>query len=514
MESFKRKSALLLIILAVFVLPLAAQQDLIASFEKRITLKKLPNGLTLLVCERPEAPVFSFFTHVDAGSANDPQGESGLAHMFEHMAFKGTDKIGTTNYAAEKIALEKVEKAYAAYDYERHKQVGRDPKKIAELEKAWKDATEAANKFVVQGEFDRIVEENGGVGVNAFTSEDETGYHYSLPVNRLQLWAYLESQRFLHPVMREFYKERDVVIEERRMRTDSNPIGRLVEQFDAQAFIAHPYHRPGVGWISDLTSFSATDAMNFYDKYYIPADMVVAVVGDIKGAQAAPTIEKYFAQLPTKPKPEPIVTVEPPQNSERQVILRDPSQPFYIEGYHRPDFRDPDDAVYDAISDLMSSGRTSRLFRSLVRDKKIAAFSAGFSGLPGQKYPHLFAFYAVPTPGHTPKEVADAIHTEIQRIKTEDVSDDELKMVKTRAKANLIRSLGNNEGLAQMLATVQARYGDWRELFRQVDRIDKVTKADIRRVANKTFVETNRTVGIIETAAPGASAKAGEGEPK
>jgi predicted Zn-dependent peptidase len=208
------------------------------------------------------------------------------------------------------------------------------------------------------------------------------------------------------------------------------------------------------------------------------------------------------------------VTVEPPQNSARQVVLKDPSQPFYIEGYHRPDFRDPDDAVYDAISDLMSSGRTSRLFRSLVRDKKIAAFAAGFSGLPGEKYPHLFAFYAVPTPGHTPKEVADAIHSEIERIKTEDVSDDELKMVKTRAKANLIRSLGNNEGLAQMLATVQSRYGDWRELFRQVDRIDRVTKADIRRVAKKTFVETNRTVGIIETAAPGASAKAGEGEPK
>lgn len=509
-----RRSVLLALLLAAFVLPAIAQQDLISSFEKRITLKKLPNGLTILVCERPEAPVFSFFTHVDAGSANDPQGETGLAHMFEHMAFKGTDKIGTTNYPAEKAALEKVERIYAAYDAERHKEVGRDPKKIAELEKAWKDAVEEANKYVVQNEFGRIVEENGGVGLNAFTSEDETGYVYSMPVNRLQLWAYLESQRFLRPVMREFYKERDVVIEERRMRIDSNPIGRLVEQFNGTAFMAHPYHRPGVGWMSDLTSFSATDAMRFFDKYYIPADMVVTVVGDVKGPQIMPTLDRYFSALPAKSKPEPIITVEPPQNATRRVVLRDPSQPFYIEGYHRPDFRDPDDAVYDAISDVMSSGRTSRLYRSLVRDKKIAAFAAGFSGLPGIKYPHLFAFYAVPTPGHTPTEVADAIHEEIGKLKTQDVTDDELKMVKTRAKANLIRSLGNNEGLAQMLGTTQARYGDWRELFRQVERIDKVTKADIRRVANKTFVDSNRTVGIIETATPAKTATAAQGETK
>jgi predicted Zn-dependent peptidase len=160
-----------------------------------------------------------------------------------------------------------------------------------------------------------------------------------------------------------------------------------------------------------------------------------------------------------------------------------------------------DDAVYDAITDLMSEGRTSRLYRALVRDKKIASFSAGFSGLPGIKYPHLFAFYAFPLPGHTAQEVADAIHAEIEKLKKEDISDEELKMIKTRAKANLIRGLAENEGLASQLATYQTRYGDWRELFRSVDRIDKVTKADIRRVANETFNDTNRTVGVIETTA-------------
>jgi predicted Zn-dependent peptidase len=488
----------------LFLLAAAAAAQDVASFEKRITVKKLPNGLTLMICERPEAPVFSFFTLVDAGSVQDPMGATGLAHMFEHMAFKGTDTIGTSNYAAEKPALAKVETAYAAYLAERDKNVGRDEAKLKQLEKAWKDAIAEADKFVVGNEFGKIVEQNGGEDMNAFTSFDETGYHYSLPENRLELWAYLESERFVHPVLREFYKERNVVIEERRMRTDSNPIGRLLEQFTEAAFVAHPYHRPTVGWISDLNHFSATDAQKFFDKYYVPSNMVVAVAGDVKSAQTMPILEKYFGRLPTRPHPDEETTTEPPQNSERKVVLKDRSQPLYIEGYHRPDYRSKDDAVFDAITDLLAEGRTSRLYRALVRDKKIAASSAGFSGWPAIKYPHLFAFYAFPMPGHTPQEVGDAIHAEIDRLKKEDISDDELKMIKTRSKANLIRGLADNEGLATQLATYQTRYGDWRELFRSVDRIDQVTKADIRRIANEIFVDTNRTIGIIETGGGGS----------
>src|ERR1700733_13980701 len=201
-------------------------QDL-ASFEKHTTVKKLANGLTVIICERPEAPVFLFFTHVDAGSVQDPMGKTGLAHMFEHMAFKGTDTIGTRDYAGEKPLLAKVEVSYAAYIEERDKQVGRDEARLKQLEKAWKDAIADADKYVKSNEFSKIIEQNGGEDVNASTSYDATDYEYSLPANRLELWAYLESERFLHPVMREFYKERNVVIEERRMRTDSNPIGRL-----------------------------------------------------------------------------------------------------------------------------------------------------------------------------------------------------------------------------------------------------------------------------------------------
>jgi predicted Zn-dependent peptidase len=505
MSHYRRlKSFAIVLILAA----MAAAQDM-ASFEKRTTVKKLDNGLTVVICERPEAPVFSFFTHVDAGSVQDPLGATGLAHMFEHMAFKGTDKIGTKDYAAEKGALEKVEQTYAAYLAERDKPVGRDEQKLKDLEKAWRDAIAEANKYVKPNEFPQIVEINGGEDLNANTNDDETNYYYSFPENRLELWAYLESERFLHPVMREFYKERNVVIEERRMRTDSNPIGRLLEQFTTAAFQAHPYHRPTIGWMSDLNSFSATDAKKFFDTYYIPSNMVVTVVGDVKASETMPILEKYFGRLPSRPRPDERTTTEPPQNSERRVVLQQMSQPLYLEGYHRPDYHSPDDAVYDAIADLMSNGRTSRLYRALVRDKKIAADSAGFTGLPGNKYPHLFAFYAFPLPGHKPDEMADAIHAEIEKLKKEDISDEELKMIKTRAKANLIRGLGSNEGLASSLALYQARYDDWRELFRSVDRIDKVSKADIRRVANQTFVATNRTVGIIETKTAATAADQG-----
>jgi predicted Zn-dependent peptidase len=493
--------------IAMFLSSLCLAQDL-ASFEKRVTVKKLSNGLTAIVCQRPDtAPVFSFNTNVDAGSVQDPMGKTGLAHMFEHMAFKGTDTIGTKNYAAEKVALQKVENAYAAYLRERDKRVDRDEQRITQLEKAWQDSMKDAQQYVVPNEFSEIVERNGGEDVNASTSDDHTEYHYSFAVNRLELWAYLESERFIHPVFREFYKERNVVIEERRMRTDSTPIGRLVEQFLSAAFAAHPYHRPTIGYISDLNSFSATDAQKFFDTYYVPSNMVVAVAGDVDPAQTMAIIEKYFSRIPSHAKPDERTTSEPAQDAERRVILHESSQPMYLEGYHRPDYHDKDDAVYDTLADLLSEGRTSRLYRALVRDKKIASGAEGGTNFPGAKYPHLFYFFALPMPGHKPEEIGDAIHAEIDRLKKEDVSDEELKMVKTRAKANLIRALDSNEGLANDLALYQTFYGDWRELFRTVDRIEAVTKADIRRVANQVFVPTNRTVGVIESATASGGAQ-------
>jgi predicted Zn-dependent peptidase len=481
-------------------------QDL-KSFEQRITTKVLPNGLTLIICERPEAPVFSYTTFIDAGDVNDPSGESGLAHMFEHLAFKGTSQIGTTDYAAEKVALAKVEAANNAYEAEYLKPVGRDEKKLAVLKQAFIDAQKEAHKYVIPNQFTEVADANGAHDLNAETGLDDTQYFWSMPENRLELWAWLESGRLSDTVPREFYKERDVVIEERRMRTDSNPIGRLVEQFLATAYVAHNYGRSGIGWPSEVSQISATEAMAFHKKYYVGGDIVVAVVGDINAGEVMPMLERYFSKVPGGAKPEDMTTVEPRQFAEKTVTIREQTQPFYIEGYHRPSYHDPDDAVYDAIQDIMSNGRVSRLYRSLVEQQQIAAEAEGFSPFPGDKYPSLFAFYSVPLPGRTPAEMRDAIHKEIDKLKSTDVTDAELEMYKTRARADLLHGLADNQGLANALAEYQTRYGDWRELFLQLDKVDKVSKADIRRVANKIFLASNRTSAEIDTEAQAATGK-------
>jgi predicted Zn-dependent peptidase len=504
-----QKLAAAVLLLAALPAAPAAAQDL-KSFEARTTVHVLKNGWTFLLVERHEAPVFSFYTVADVGSAQEVPGITGLAHMFEHMAFKGTENIGTTNYPAEKQAIDAMEAAYQAYQAERLSPKA-DPKKVEALFKTFKEREADSEKYIVKNEFDDIVTREGGVGLNAFTTADETGYFYSLPANKTELFAFLESERFYHPVFREFYKERDVVFEERRQRTESQPIGRMVELFVSTAFAAHPYHHPTVGYASDLQSFTLTDAESFFRTNYAPANLVTVVVGDIHPKELLPVLERYFGRIPARPKPQPLRTVEPPQTAEKTVVLEDPAQPFYIEAYHRPAATDPDQAVYEALDDILSGGRTSRLYRALVRDQRLAVQVQSFSGFPGQKYPNLWAVLAVPGVGKTNQQVQAVIHGELARLQKEDVSDEELTRFKTRAKAKLVRGLRDNQGIANRLGEAQRLYGDWRELFRDLDRVDKVTKADIRRVAKETFQKSNRTVTMIVTtqdrANPGSPAK-------
>ncbi|MFQ5741361.1 MAG: M16 family metallopeptidase [Acidobacteriota bacterium] len=496
-------AAVLIAPLLVLVSSLFGLAQDLADFEKRITVEVLDNGWTFIILERPVAPVFSFSTVVDVGSTQEVPGITGLAHMFEHMAFKGTPNIGTSNYQAEKKALEELEAAYQSYQTERMKSHS-DPEKVKELEARYREKQEDAARFVVTDEFGDIISREGGVGLNAGTNTDSTVYFYSLPSNKTELFCYLESERFAFPVFREFYKERDVVQEERRLRTESQPIGRLIEQLQMSAFTSHPYHQPVVGYMSDLQSFTITDAKEFYRSYYVPANIVTAVVGDVDPSRLIPLLKKYFGRMEVGRKPPPLRTIEPPQIVERMITLKDPSQPVYAEGYHKPGATDADQPVYDVIDDILSTGRTSRLYRAMVRDKKIAVNVGSFSPFPGGKYPNLWLAFAIPTRGESNETVADALHEEINRLKNEAVTDEELKKAKTRARANLVRSLGSNQGLANQLASYQTRFGDWRELFRYIERLEKVTREDVRRVANETFKASNRTVARIVTEKPGS----------
>ncbi len=499
--------ALKFVALLLALSALAVAQDL-AAFEKRITVKKLDNGLTVVICERPGAPVFSFSTHVDAGSVQDPMGQTGLAHMFEHMAFKGTEAIGTTNYALEKAAMDAVERIYDRYDAERNKGMHADPKKLEAIQGELKTAMDKANSYVVPNAYPRLIEENGGVGMNAGTGEDSTNYFYNFPKNRLELWFLLESQRFYDPVFREFYKERDVVREERRMRVESSPQGTLVESLLATAFAAHPYHNMPGGWASDIENFRLPEAIAFYKKYYVPANITIAISGDVDPKECKRMADKYFSLLPSGPLPSGPRTVEPVQKGEKRAKVESPAQPFIAIGYKRPDQTDKDDPVFDVLGEILAGERTGLLYKEMVRDKKISLGAFAQPSFPGGKYPNLFLFFLVPNMGHTVEGNEKICYEIIEKLKTQKVDDATLNRIKTKVRAGLIRKLDSNSGMAEELTSYYVAYGDWRKMFTGIDEIAKVTADDVQRVAKQYLIaDTRSVVYTVPPAAPGKEEK-------
>lgn len=472
---------------------LAGAQSL-KDFEKRVTEFTLSNGMHFIVLERHDAPVVSFHSYVNAGAVDDPSGKTGLAHMFEHMAFKGTETIGTKDYAAEKKAMDEVERIYDQYDAERTKGPQADAKKVEALDKELKAAMEKANGYVIPNEYPRIIEENGGVGLNAGTSEDSTEYFYNFPKNRLELWYLLESQRFYDPVFREFYKERDVVREERRMRVESSPQGRLAELLVATAFSEHPYRNTAGGSAHDIENLRLSYAVQFFKRYYVPGNITIAIAGDVDPEECRRLAQKYFSIIPAGPLPSGPRTVEPPQLAPKRVTVESATQPLLAIAYKRPDEHDKDDAVFDVIADILGGGRTSLLYKDMVRGKKIALGAFADATFPGGKYPNLFLFFLVPNMGHTVEENEKACYDIIETLKNQPVDAATLQRVKTKIRAGLIRKLDSNSGLAEELASYHATYGNWRKLFTGIEDIDKVTAADVQRVARQYLTAERRTV--------------------
>nr|WP_082349204.1 pitrilysin family protein [Planktothricoides sp. SR001] len=475
--------------------PTSSIQPYLDRVKQKVTEFRLDNGLKFIVLERHEAPVVSFITYADVGGANEPVGKTGVAHFLEHLAFKGTTKIGTTNYAAEKELLNKLDEIN---DRISAAEKANRPSEVAKLKAEFAQVETEASKYIIQNQFGQIVQQSGGVGLNATTSADATRYFYSFPANKLELWMSLESERFLEPVFREFYKEKQVILEERRLRTDNSPIGQMVEVFLAEAFQIHPYRNPVIGYPQDLQNLTRADVREFFETYYTPNNMTIAIVGDVDPAEVKRLANIYFGRYPAPPSTPPQVEqVEPPQTQPREVTLRLPTQPWYLEGYHRPAVNDRDNAVYDMITAILSDGRTSRIYKSLIEEKQLALNAQGFSGFPGNKYPNLLLFYALTAPGHTVEEVAKALHTEIERLTNEPVSDLELERAKTKARADLLRSLNSNSGMASLLVEYQVKTGSWQNLFKQLESIEAVTAADIQRIAQATFVPENRTIGRL-----------------
>lgn len=484
--------------LSVLAAPQTRQQSWIQPYINRvmdqITEFTLDNGLKFIVLENHEAPVVSFVTYANVGGVDEPDGQTGVAHFLEHLAFKGTKKIGTTNYPAEAKKLDKLDTIFAEI---KQVQKSGDKTKLAQLKQQFIATQAAANKYVKQNKFGEIVDTSGGVDLNAATSADATSYFYSFPANKLELWMSLESERFLEPVFREFYQEKQVILEERRMRTDNSPIGKMIEEFLDTAYDIHPYKRPVIGYEEDIDALSRENVEKFFKTYYSPNNLTIAIAGDVYPDEVQKLAKTYFGRFQAQPQPSVVAKVEPPQSKTKTVTVPFPSQPWYLEGYHIPALSDPDYGVYEVIAQLLSSGRTSRLYKSLVEEQQLALSAEGFSGFPGDKYPNLMLVYALTSPGTSVDRLATALRAEIERLKTEAVAPEELEQVKTQLKAGLLRTLDSNMGMARVLAEYQGKTGDWRNIFEALKKIEAITPKDIQRVATATFTEENRTVGKL-----------------
>lgn len=490
----------LIIGLGIGMIPAIAWADTLAipdslkQIAQTITEFELDNGMKFVVMERHQAPVVSLQSYVRAGSVDEFVGKTGVAHFLEHLAFKGTRTIGTRDYQAEEPLLQAMDALQAQIQ---DAKAAKNTDRVAQLKTAFEEIQTKAETYVEQNAFSQIVEQAGGVGLNATTSADATRYFYSLPANKLELWMSLESDRFMDPVFRGFYKEKDVILEERRLRVDNSPVGQMANTMLETAFQVHPYRRPIIGYEADLQRLTRKDVQEFFETYYTPRHLTMAVVGDVDPKEVRSLAQLYFDRFPEKQNAIPPIPEEPPQRLPREVTLELPSQPWYLEAYHRPSIRHPDDPVYQIIERLLEAGRLSRFYRSLVEEQQVALSVQGLNGFPGDQYPSLLIFYALTAPDRTLDEVAIALGQELERLKTESVTPEELERVKAQVRARLLRSLQSNAGMASVLAEYEAKTGSWRNMFREVEAIAAVTAADVQRVAQATFTPNNRTVGRI-----------------
>ena len=429
------QTIVLAVLLILFAAPSFAQ-------DMRVTEKVLPNGLKILLKEEHKAPVVTFQIWYKVGSRNEKLGTTGMSHLLEHMMFKGTKKYG--------------------------------PKT-----------------------FSQTVMRNGG-NDNAFTSKDYTAYFETFAADRITISFELESDRMQNLLLdpKEFQSERKVVMEERRMRTDDDPTATMVEEMTAAAFIAHPYEWPVIGWMADINNITRDDLYNHYHRYYAPNNATIVVVGDFNTQALLPQIEKYFGRIPPEPGVPKVGAKEPKQLGERRIIVKKQAElPAVFAGYHTPDLKHPDSYALEVLQGILSSGKSSRLYKSLVYEKQLALYAGGdYDNIAND--PNLFYVYAGVMPGKTVDDVEKALYAEIEKLKSAPVTDEDLQKAKNQIEASFIMGQDSIFYQAMLLGQFET-VANWRLLEKYVDNIRAVTKEDIQRVAKEYFSEDNRTVGIL-----------------
>ncbi|MDY0301001.1 MAG: pitrilysin family protein [Trichlorobacter sp.] len=467
-----------------------------AELEKHLVEHQLKNGLKLLMVKRDASPTVSAWIRFKVGSVDERSDERGIAHLLEHMLFKGTKTLGTTDYSKEQPLLDEIELTAQSLLAEQAKGSKADGAIVASLTEKLTDLENKAQQYVIKDEFFELYARNGGVGYNAFTSRDGTTYLISLPANKLELWAAIESDRMRNPVLREFYSERSVVMEERRRSYDAAPASKLWESFVAAAYPAHPYGQPIIGWMSDIQHLSRTKAEQFLHRFYAPNNVVIAIVGAINPQEVIALVEKYFGDLqPGTPVPDVYTKEESPRGEKRVEVLGD-AEPEVLIGFGKTAVGEKDDEVFDVLEAVLGEGRTSRLYRKIVLEKQLATSVSVFSA-PGSRYPGLFVLHATPRSPHTAKEVETALLEELEKLKNEPVSQRELQRIQNRLDYEEARRMSTNGGLARNLTEYEAVTGSWRFMTSYRAKLAAVTADDVRRVANKWLTRENRIVGTL-----------------
>lgn len=478
----------------------AADANAFAAIEDAVVTHRLDNGWTFLILPRHTAPVVSFHTYIDVGAVFEDDGATGMAHMFEHMAFKGSDRLGTLDWPKERAALEALEEAY--FELQDAEEAG-DAGAAAEARARFERLQEEAESFVDDEAFSRVLEEAGGASsLNASTSAEETRYMVSLPSNQVELWCWMERERFARPVLRQFYKERDAVLEERRMRVESSPFGLLLEALYDTAFTTHPYRRPVIGYAKDLQQYTRTEAEVFYARHYGVRRFVTAIVGDVDPETLIPQLERYFGDLPPGPEPTTIDVVEPEQTEARSVAVTFPAMPILLMAWHAPAMSDPAFAALDLGMYVLCESETSRTELEIVRGSGEAAEIGGLVGLPGNRYPNLALLYAIPSGDADLDTVQAAIEGTLARLVADGPTDAELAAASATRRANLIRAFATNESCADVLTEWQAKTGDWRNSIRRTEAYAEISAEDVRAVLARTFTDAGRTTARLTPPAP------------
>jgi len=554
----KRITGLLVLAFAVLLCALQAPSSA-ETLEEKVREFTLDNGMTFLVVERHEAPVAFMATLFNVGSANERPNITGISHLLEHMMFKGTEMMGTTDYKKDRKYIERTDelgertielrKRIGEWRFERFEDFAAQIIENFTEEEQERVGTSvpAQNELLVEkieamdplpdslisvprliededanylnlykdyrtawGEIMRLLDEereimvkeelwetymnNGSRFLNAGTSNDFTVYFVYLPSNRLELFMVMESDRMESPVFREFWSERDVVMEERRL-SENDPDDALDEAFNSVAFTASPYNWPVLGWMSDLQTIDRKELEAYHRIYYAPNNATVIIVGDVAVDQVKKLAEKYYGKIPAQTPPPPVETREPEQQGERRVVVEHTANPKLMIGYHKPTFGHPDAPVFEVLQQILAGGRTSRLYRTVYEEKELTMEPPRVYTGPGDRYDNLLVVSAVPQQPHTLEEVENAIFEELDRLKTEPVSERELQRVKNQVDASQIRQMGSNIGIAFTIGMGHLYLGDYRRIFDYYDQINEVTADDLMRVADTYLTEKNRTVG-------------------